>query len=129
MKHTTIFRTRRTQGDDRHLRSSSRCARASAVHHDRQRAIRKLLSKLKQEGTICACYEAGACGYEIYRQLEKLGIDGDVVAPSLIPKRSGDRLKTDRRDDEKLARLLRAGELTSIAGPLVALAIQMIVSG
>lgn len=79
--------------------------------------VRKLFSRLKKEGEIRACYEAGSCGYEVYRQLSKMSIACDVVAPGLIPVRVGDRVKTDRRDAEKLARLFRAGELTSIRVP------------
>lgn len=79
--------------------------------------IRKLFTRLKKEGDVRACYEAGSCGYEVYRQLAALGVECDVVAPGLIPVRVGDRVKTDRRDAEKLARLLRAGELTSIRVP------------
>jgi transposase len=79
--------------------------------------IRRLFSRLKKEGEIRACYEAGSCGYEVYRQLAALGIACDVVAPGLIPVRVSDRVKTDRRDAEKLARLFRAGELTSIRVP------------
>lgn len=63
------------------------------------------------------CYEAGGCGYVICRQLRKLGIDCVVVAPSLIPKKPGEHVKTDRRDSIKLARLLRAGELTAVWVP------------
>jgi transposase len=79
--------------------------------------IRKVFSRLKKEGEVRACYEAGSCGYEVYRQLAAMGIACDVVAPGLIPVRVGDRVKTDRRDAEKLARLFRAGELTSIRVP------------
>jgi transposase len=79
--------------------------------------LRKLFSKLKKEGTVSACYEAGSCGYEVYRLLSSMGISCDVIAPGLIPVRVGDRVKTDRRDAEKLARLFRAGELTSIRVP------------
>jgi transposase len=79
--------------------------------------IRKLFARLKKEGEVCACYEAGSCGYEVYRQLAAMGIACDVIAPGLIPVRVGDRVKTDRRDAEKLARLFRAGELTSIRVP------------
>ena len=79
--------------------------------------IRKLFSRLKKDGEVRACYEAGSCGYEIYRQLAAMGIACDVVAPGLIPVRVADRVKTDRRDAEKLARLFRAGELTSIRVP------------
>lgn len=79
--------------------------------------IRKLFGRLKREGQVRACYEAGSCGYEVVRQLTAMGITCDVVAPGLIPVRVGDRVKTDRRDAEKLARLFRAGELTSIRVP------------
>jgi transposase len=79
--------------------------------------IRKLFSRLKKDGEVRACYEAGSCGYEVFRQLATMGIACDVVAPGLIPVRVGDRVKTDRRDAEKLARLFRAGELTSIRVP------------
>jgi transposase len=79
--------------------------------------IRRLFSRLAKEGEVRACYEAGSCGYEVYRQLAAMGIACDVVAPGLIPVRVGDRVKTDRRDAEKLGRLLRAGELTSIRVP------------
>jgi len=63
-------------------------------------------------------YEAGPCGYEIYRFLQRNGLDCAVIAPSLIPRRSGDRVKTDRRDALQLARLHRAGELSPIYVPL-----------
>jgi transposase len=78
----------------------------------------KLAKKLsKSGGEVLFCYEAGPCGYEVYRQLTKAGYDCIVIAPSLIPKKSGDRIKTDRRDAVSLARLLRAGELTPIWVP------------
>lgn len=78
----------------------------------------KIAKKLsKDEGSILFCYEAGPCGYEVYRHLTKAGYDCVVIAPSLIPKKSGDRVKTDRRDAVSLARLLRAGELTPIWVP------------
>jgi transposase len=60
------------------------------------------------------CYEAGPCGYGIQRHLSARGHECIVVAPSLIPKRAGDRVKTDRRDAAGLARLHRAGELTAV---------------
>lgn len=78
-----------------------------------QRAVRRWL----EEGEVAACYEAGVCGFELYRQLTKLGVSCDVVAPSLIPKKPGERIKTDRRDAEKLARMLRSGELTAVHVP------------
>jgi transposase len=70
-----------------------------------------------KEGAVVFVYEAGPCGYEVQRQIEGLGGECAVVAPGLIPKRAGDRVKTDRRDAEKLARLWRAGELTAIRIP------------
>ena len=63
------------------------------------------------------CYEAGPCGYPLYRQLKSSGHHVQVVAPSLIPKRAGVRIKTDRRDADKLASLLRSGELTPVWVP------------
>lgn len=81
-------------------------------------AYLKLAKKLSKGGEeILFCYEAGPCGYEVYRRLTKAGYDCIVIAPSLIPKKSGDRIKTDRRDAVSLARLLRAGELTPIWVP------------
>jgi transposase len=81
-------------------------------------AITKLVKRLSPTGEVLAfCYEAGPCGYGIYRQITQLGHLCDVVAPSLIPTRPGDRVKTDRRDAESLARLHRAGELTPVWVP------------
>lgn len=74
-------------------------------------AIKKLCDKIKSGG-LFFCYEAGPCGFGIHRQLIELGWDSMVVATSLIPKKAGDRVKTERRDSLMLARLLRAGELT-----------------
>jgi transposase len=68
-------------------------------------ALRRLAGKLGQEATLRFCYEAGPCGYGIQRQLSAHGHECIVVAPSLIPKRAGDRVKTDRRDAASLARL------------------------
>jgi transposase len=79
--------------------------------------LRQHFGRLRKEGELRACYEAGSCGYEIQRLLASMGIACEVVAPGLIPVRTGDRVKTDRRDAEKLARLHRAGELTSIRVP------------
>jgi len=81
-------------------------------------SLDKLTRKLISQGkALHFVYEAGPCGYEIYRHLTKQGLDCIVVAPSLIPKKSGNRVKTDRRDAEMLARLHRAGELTAIYVP------------
>jgi transposase len=68
-------------------------------------------------GELACCYEAGPCGYTLQRQLAKLGIGCQVVAPSLIPVRPGERIKTDRRDARKLAELLRADLLTEVHPP------------
>ena len=78
------------------------------------KVIRKLVS---QNYELHFVYEAGPCGYEIYRHLTAQGFDCVVVAPSRIPKQSGDRIKNDRRDAIKLARLHRAGELTPVYVP------------
>lgn len=81
-------------------------------------AIEKLIKQLRKGGaTLSFCYEAGPCGYGIHRQLTDFGWDCQVVAPSLIPKKAGDRVKTDRRDSLMLARLHRAGELTAVWVP------------
>ena len=81
-------------------------------------AIRKLVKNLCPDGEVISfCYEAGPCGYEIYRQISQLGHYCSVVAPSLIPTKPGERVKTDRRDSEKLSRLDRAGELTPVWVP------------
>ncbi len=78
------------------------------------RLIRKLAEK---HGKLHFCYESGPTGYGLYRQILALGHACIVVAPSLIPRRSGDRVKTNRRDAQSLARLLRAGELTAVWVP------------
>lgn len=81
-------------------------------------AVVKLTRQLRKEDAgLTFCYEAGPCGYGLHRQLKDLGVECQVVAPSLIPKKPGDRVKTDRRDSLTLARLLRAGELTSVWVP------------
>jgi transposase len=78
-------------------------------------ALKALASKLAKSGAVLHfCYEAGPCGYGIQRQLSAAGHDCVVVAPSLIPRRPGERIKTDRRDAANLARLHRAGELTPV---------------
>ncbi|NQU11511.1 IS110 family transposase [bacterium] len=81
-------------------------------------ALEKLVRKLGGPSVVLHfVYEAGPCGFGIYRRLAQLGIDCAVVAPSLVPKKPGDRVKTDRRDAVALARLHRAGELTPIYVP------------
>src|SRR5215216_1059969 len=79
-----------------------------------ERLLRKLAHKYK---ALPVCYEAGPTGYGLYRHIRALGYVCDVIAPSLVPKRPGDRVKTNRRDAVTLARLLRAGELTPIWVP------------
>ena len=81
-------------------------------------ALDRLMRRLGGEGVrLRVCYEAGPCGYGIQRHLSARGHECVVVAPSLIPKRAGDRIKTDRRDAAGLARLHRAGELTAVWVP------------
>jgi transposase len=80
-------------------------------------AIRKLMKKIGSPEHLHVCYEAGPTGYGLFRFLLSLGIDCVVVAPTLIPRRAGDRIKTDRRDALRLAQLLRAGELTPVWTP------------
>lgn len=80
--------------------------------------INKLLKQINSDGEMVSfCYEAGPCGYGLYRSLTALGHQCKVVAPSLIPRKPGQRVKTDRRDALTLARLLRAGELTAVWVP------------
>lgn len=83
------------------------------------RAIRRLAKKLLREapGKVHACYEAGPTGYALQRKLQETGVLCDVIAPSLIPVKPGERVKTDRRDARKLAELLRAGLLTEVHPP------------
>lgn len=79
-------------------------------------AYRKLVGKTGTDGVVF-CYEAGPCGYDPYRVLTALGARTDVIAPTLIPRRAGDRVKTDRLDARNLARLHRVGQLTAIRVP------------
>lgn len=86
-----------------------------------ERSIGKLARRLVREsagGEVRACYEAGTCGYTRQRRLETAGgVVCEVVAPSLIPRKPGDRIKTDRRDARKLAEMHRAGILTTVSPP------------
>src|SRR5262249_13370617 len=83
--------------------------------------IRKLVRRLERDargGEIRICYEAGTCGYTLQRRLEAAGgVVCEVVAPSLIPRKPGERIKTDHRDARKLVELYRAGVLTTVAPP------------
>lgn len=81
-------------------------------------AVRRLFERLSGSSSDPQfCYEAGGCGYGIYRQLWQLGAVCSVISPAMMPKKRGDRIKNDRRDAVALARLLRAGELTAIWVP------------
>jgi len=83
-----------------------------------EQGYRKLIGFLKGlDGEVRVCYEAGPCGYDLYRRLKKAGLKCEVAAPSLTPTKPGDRVKTNRRDALKIARNLRAGELTFITVP------------
>lgn len=85
--------------------------------HAVEKWIARLCKAHGQDVILHACYEAGPCGFGIARRLRQLGVECEVVAPSMTPTRSGDRVKTDKRDARKLARLLRAGELSAIYIP------------
>ena len=87
--------------------------RALGTIPNRPDSIQRLVKKLGPADSLQACYEAGPCGYVLYWQLEGLGVRCVVAAPTLIPVKAGDRVKTDRRDAIKLARCFRAGELTA----------------
>ena len=84
-------------------------------------AVEKWIARLRKahgkETPLHACYEAGPCGFGLARRLRQLGVECEVVAPSMTPTRPGDRVKTDKRDARKLARLLRAGELSAVYIP------------
>jgi transposase len=81
---------------------------------NREESIRKLIRKLGPAEHLRACYEAGPTGFVLYWQLTQLGVACAVVAPALVPKKAGDRVKTDRRDALKLARSHRSGDLTAV---------------
>jgi transposase len=82
-----------------------------------ERAIRRFIDRLGGPEGLAVAYEAGPGGYELHRLLSSMGVACDVIAPSLIPVRAGDRVKTDRRDAKKLVRLYRAGELSFVQPP------------
>ena len=84
---------------------------------NRSESIRKLVKKLGPATSLRVCYEAGPTGYVVYWQLSALGVKCEVVAPTLVPVKAGDRVKTDRRDAMKLARSYRAGDLTPVWVP------------
>lgn len=84
---------------------------------NRAESIRKLVKKLGPAERLKACYEAGPTGYVLYWQLAELGVFCEVIAPTLMPVKPGDRVKTDRRDAERLARSYRSGDLTPVWVP------------
>ena len=93
------------------------CGTAAASRR-RGASLLRLIRALSPNGEgVSFCYEAGACGYGVYREIVETGHRCEVVAPSLIPRRSGERVKTDRRDALMLARLHRAGELRAVWVP------------
>jgi transposase len=91
--------------------------RSLGIIPNRPESVRKMIGKLGPVGKLKCCYEAGPTGYGLYWQLTQMGVVCEVIAPSLVPVKSGDRVKTDRRDAEKLARCYRAGELTAVWVP------------
>jgi transposase len=84
---------------------------------NRAESIRKLVKKLGPAERLKACYEAGPTGYVLYWHLAELGVFCEVIAPTLMPTKPGDRVKTDRRDAERLARSYRSGDLTPVWVP------------
>jgi transposase len=84
---------------------------------NRAESIRKLVKKLGPVEQLKACYEAGPTGYVLYWQMAELGVACEVIAPTLVPMKAGDRVKTDRRDAERLARSYRSGDLTAVWVP------------
>jgi transposase len=80
-------------------------------------SIRRVIGRFPDRSRLRVCYEAGPTGFELHRLLTSMGVRCEVIAPSLIPKAPGDRVKTDKRDCRRLARLHRAGELTAIRVP------------
>ena len=95
---------------------ASECRRVESMANDPAR-LRRFFRGVEKSGPVHACYEASSCGYVLHRSMTRWGIPCDVVAPSLIPKRPGDHVKTDRRDAARLVHLLRAGELVPIRIP------------
>jgi transposase len=90
--------------------------RVGRIPH-RPEALRQVLRKLGRLDQLRCCYEAGPTGYGVYWQLAEWGVPCEVIAPTLVPIRAGDRVKTDHRDAEKLARAYRAGDLTAVWVP------------
>ena len=91
--------------------------RSLGVIPNRPESVHRLIKRLGPAAALRVCYEAGPTGYVLYWQLTRLGVKCEVVAPTLVPVKPGDRVKTDRRDAVKLARSYRAGDLTPVWVP------------
>jgi transposase len=91
--------------------------RSLGIIPNRVESVSRLVRKLGTPEQLRVCYEAGPTGYALYWQLTRLGVKCEVVAPTLVLVKSGDRVKTDRRDAERLARCYRAGDLTAVWVP------------
>jgi transposase len=124
MRKEPVMRTVRFMGLDVHAETIAVAVaepdgevRSLGQIPNRPESIRKLVKKLGPAETLRVCYEAGPTGYVIYWQLTTMGVRCEVVAPTLVPTKAGDRVKTDRRDAEKLARSYRAGDLTAVWVP------------
>src|SRR6266571_7842360 len=98
------------------LRPGEEMPVVSRIPNDEE-SIRRLIGRFPGRRLLSACYEAGPGGYELHRLLTSMGVACDVVAPSLIPKGSSDRVKTDKRDSVRLALTHRAGLLTPVRVP------------
>jgi len=98
------------------LNAGHESADVEKIFNDEE-SVRRLVARFPKPRLLRACYEAGPTGYDLHRLLGSLGVRCDVVAPSLIPRAPGDKVKTDRRDCRRLARLHRAGELVAIRVP------------
>ena len=93
--------------------------RSPGRYRTRRGRVERLRRKLERAaaGPVACCYEAGPCGYALQRQLERGRVQCQVIAPALVPRKPGERIKTDRRDARKLAELHRAGLLTDVRPP------------
>ena len=98
------------------LRADQTSPDVEVISND-EASIRRLINRFPDPGQLRGCYEAGPLGFELHRLLTSMAVACDVIAPSLIPTAPGDRVKTDRRDCKRLARLHRAGELVAIRVP------------
>lgn len=101
------------------ISDSSKTKEEFQISHD-SKSVNKLIKKLKKlsiQSDLKSCYEAGPCGYKLQRDFRNRGLDCVVIAPSLIPVKPGERVKTDRRDARKLAQLFRSGMLTEVHPP------------